>query len=72
MSIDEAFIIIDKWLNECDHLEPLDFYTEPKINGCLANAVDGGYLPISLDDSEKEPKTLKTQNRELYMLVAKK
>ncbi|MPZ07058.1 MAG: DNA primase noncatalytic subunit PriX [Nitrososphaeraceae archaeon] len=73
LSFDEAFDIIDKWLNECDDLEPLDFDTEPKINDCLTNAVDRGYLPISLDNPEKEPKTLKTENGELYsILVTKK
>jgi hypothetical protein len=48
--------------------------TETKINGCLTNAVDKGYLPISLDNSDKERKTLKTDNIELYkiLLVKKK
>jgi hypothetical protein len=66
LSFDEAFNIIDKWLNKCDELKSLDFDSELKINGCLTNAIDRYYLPISLDSLEKEPKTLKTDNRELY------
>jgi hypothetical protein len=71
-SFDEAFKIIDKWLDKCNDLKPLDFDIETKINNCLTNALDRGYLPISLDNPEKEPKTLKTEDRELYnILVAK-
>jgi Primase X len=73
VSFDGAFDIIGKWLNKCSDLEPLDFDTDTKINDCLSNAVDKGYLPISLDNPEKEPKTLKIENRGLYnILVAKK
>jgi hypothetical protein len=44
-----------------------------KVNECLNGAANKGYLPISLDSPDKEPKTLKTDNRELYnILVAKK
>jgi hypothetical protein len=70
LSFDEAFDIIDKWLCKCNDLEPLDFDTETKVNDCLNSAVDIGYLPISLDNPEKEPKTLKTDNRELYNILA--
>jgi hypothetical protein len=69
LPFDEAFDIIDKWLDMCNDLEPLDFYPEPKINSCLTNAVNKGYLPISLDNPEKEPKTLKNENRELYNII---
>jgi non-catalytic primase subunit PriX-like protein len=70
LSFDEAFDTIDRWLKRCDKLNSLDFDSGLKINGCLTNAVDRGYLPISLDDLEKEPRTLRTENRELYdMLV---
>ena len=61
MSFEGAFDIIEKWLS--DVLKPLNFDIETKINGCLTNAVDKGYLPISLDNSEKEPKTLKTEKK---------
>jgi hypothetical protein len=53
-------------------LEPLDSDIGTKINSCLTSAVDKGYLLISLDDPEKEPKTLKTENRELYKLLVAK
>ena len=69
LSFDEAFNIIDKWLNKCDELKSLDFDNKLKINDYLTNAIDGGYLPISLDNPEKEPKTLKTENRELYDML---
>jgi Primase X len=72
LSLDEAFDIIDNWLINCNDLKPLDFDTETKINDCVTNAVDKGYLPISLDNPGKEPKTLKTENQQLYnILVAK-
>jgi hypothetical protein len=70
LSFEEAFDIIDKWLYKCNDLEPLNFDTETKVNDCLNRAVDIGYLPISLDNPEKEPKTLKTDNRELYNILA--
>jgi Primase X len=69
LSFDEAFDIIDKWLYKCNELETLDFDTDTKINDCLNGAVNIGYLPISFDNPLKEPKTLKTDNRELYGLV---
>ena len=67
---DEAFDIIDKWLCKCNDLEPLDFDIETKVNGCLNSAVEIGYLPISLNNPEKEPRTLKTDNGELYNILA--
>ena len=73
LTFEEAFDIIDKWLCKCNDLEALDFDTKTKVNGCLNSAVDRGYLPISLDNPHKEPKTLKTDNKELYnILVVKK
>jgi hypothetical protein len=69
LSFDEAFDIIDKWLCKCNDLEPLDFDTEAKVNDCLKSAVDISYLPISLDNPDKEPKTLKTDNIELYNIL---
>jgi hypothetical protein len=73
LTFEEAFDIIDKWLYKCNDLEELDFDTETKINDCLNGTVNKGYLPISLDNPYKEPKTLKTDNRELYnILVVKK
>jgi hypothetical protein len=73
LRFEEAFDIIEKWLYKCNDLEELDFDTEMKVNDCLNGAVNKAYLPISLDNPDKEPKTLKTDNRELYdILVAKK
>ena len=73
MPFDESFNIIDEWLCKCNDLEPLDFDTETKVNDCLNRAIDIGYLPISLDNPDKEPKTLERDNRELYnILVAEK
>jgi hypothetical protein len=70
LSFEESFDIIDKWLDKCNEVEALDFDTDTKINDCLNSAVDIGYLPISLDNPDKEPKTLKTDNRELYNILA--
>jgi hypothetical protein len=69
LSFEESFDIIDKWLDKCNELEELDFDTDTKINDCLNGAVNKGYLPISFDNPLKEPRTLKTDNRELYDLV---
>ena len=69
LSFEEAFDIIDKWLDKCNDLEALDFDTERKINDCLNSAVNKGYLPISFDNPSKEPRTLKTDNRELYNIL---
>ena len=66
LSFEESFDIIDKWLYKCNELEELDFDTDTKINDCLNGAVNRGYLPISFDNPLKGPKTLKTDNRELY------
>jgi hypothetical protein len=70
LSFDEAFDIIDKWLDRCNNLEKVDFDSDTKIDDCLNGAVNKAYLPISLDNPEKEPKTLKTDNRELYNILA--
>jgi hypothetical protein len=71
LSVEESYNIIEKWLCKCNDLEPLDFNPETKVNDCLNNLVGKGYyyLPISLDNPDKEPKTLKSDNRELYNLV---
>jgi hypothetical protein len=47
----------------------LDFDPRTKINDCLNKAINTGYLPISLDNLSKEPRTLKTDNRELYDII---
>ena len=69
LSFEESFDTIDRWLTKCSKLEELDFDTNTKVNDCLNGAVNKGYLPISFDNPSKEPRTLKTDNRELYDLV---
>jgi hypothetical protein len=56
-------------LQNCNELKVLDFDPETKIKDCLNRAIDTGYLPISFDNPSKEPKTLKTDNRELYGML---
>ena len=56
-------------LDRCNQLKALDFNPETKINDSLNRAIDTGYLPISFDNPSKKPKTLKTDNRELYDLI---
>ena len=70
LSFDEAFDIIDKWLDRCNNLEELNFDSDIKINDSLNGAVNKGYLPISFDNPLKEPSTLKTDNTELYNILA--
>jgi hypothetical protein len=62
LSHDEAFKIIENWLNKCDQITPLDFNTNNRIKDNLKAAMRVGYLPISLND-------LKEENRELYDIV---
>ena len=66
LPFEESFDRINQWSSQCNELEALDFDAETKINGCLNGAINIGYLPISFDNPKKEPKTLKTDNRELY------
>jgi hypothetical protein len=58
-----------QWLDRCNKLKELDFHPETKINDSLNRVTNTGYLPISLDYPGKEPKTLKTDNRELYNIL---
>ena len=53
----------------CSQLKELDFDLETKINDSLNRAINTGYLLISLDNPLKEPKTLKSDNRELYGII---
>jgi hypothetical protein len=66
LSFEESFDRINQWLDKCNELEALDFDPDTKVNDCLNGTIDIGYLPISFDNPIKEPKTLKTDNRELY------
>jgi hypothetical protein len=69
LSFEESFDRINQWLDKCYELEALDFHAGTKINDCLIGVINKGYLPISLDNPDKEPKTLKTDNRDLYDVV---
>jgi hypothetical protein len=69
LSFDESYNKIYHWLERCNELKTLDFDPVTKINDCLNRAIDTGYLPISFDNSSKEPKTLKTDKRELYNII---
>ena len=68
LSFDESYNKIYHWLERCNELETLDFDPEIKINS-LNRATNTGYLPISFDNPSKEPRTLKTDNRELYDII---
>jgi hypothetical protein len=69
LSFDESFDIVEKWLHIYKDLEQLDFDLEPKINGCMINAVNKGHLPISLDNLKKESMTLNMDNRGPYNII---
>jgi hypothetical protein len=66
LSFDDSYKRIYEWLAGCNELRELDFDPETKINDSLSSTINTGYLPISLDNPLKDPKTLKTDNRELY------
>ncbi|HKG30666.1 MAG TPA: hypothetical protein VKA91_05295 [Nitrososphaeraceae archaeon] len=69
LSFDDSYYEIYKWLDRCNESRALDFDSETKIDDSLNRAIDTGYLPISFDNPSKEPRTLKTNNRELYDIV---
>jgi hypothetical protein len=69
LSFDDSYDKIYQWLDGCDELRALDFDPRTKINDSLNRAADSGYLPISFDNPLKEPRTLKTDNRELYNII---
>jgi Primase X len=69
LSFDDSYNKIYQWLDRCNELKALDFDPETKINDSLNRAANTGYLPISFDNPLKEPRTLKTDNRELYDII---
>jgi Primase X len=69
LSFEDSYDKIYQWLDRCNELIELDFDPETKINDSLDRATNTGYLPISFDNPLKEPRTLKTDKRELYDLV---
>ncbi len=69
LPFDNSYKKIYEWLDRCNELKSLDFDPKIKINDSLNRAVKTGYLPISFDNPLKEPRTLKTDNRELYDII---
>jgi hypothetical protein len=68
-SFDGSYDKIYQWLERCNELKELDFDPETKINDSLNRAINMGHLPVSFDNPLKEPRTLKTDNRELYNII---
>lgn len=69
LSFDSSYNKIYQWLDGCNQLKGLDFDPETKINYSLNRAANTGYFLISLDSVLKEPRTLKSDNRELYDII---
>ena len=69
LSFDDSYEKIYQWLDRYKKLKELDFDTETKINDSLNRITNTGYLPISFDNPLKEPRTLKTDNIELYNIL---
>jgi non-catalytic primase subunit PriX-like protein len=69
ISFNDSYDNLYHWLERCNELRVLDFDPATKINDNLNRAINTGYLPISLDNHSKEPRTLKTNNRELYDII---
>jgi hypothetical protein len=69
LSFDSSYDKIYQWLERCSRLKALDFDPATKINDSLNRAIDTGYLPISFGNPLKEPRTLRTDNRELYNTI---
>jgi hypothetical protein len=69
LSFGDSYDRIYQWLENCSELRALDFDPETKINDGLSRAANTGYLPISFDNPLKGPRTLKTDNRELYDII---
>jgi hypothetical protein len=70
LSFCDSYDIICQWLENCNRQRALNFDPETKIKDCLNRAINTGYLPLSLDKSSKEPRTLKTENKELYNIIS--
>jgi hypothetical protein len=69
LSDDDAFAVIDRWLSKCNKAQELDFDVNTKVNSWLDGAANKGYFPISFDNPDKEPRTLKIENRQLYNII---
>jgi hypothetical protein len=69
LSFNDSCNKIYQWLDMCSQLKGLDFDPETKINNSLNRAISTGYLPISLDNPLKEPRTLRADNNALYNII---
>jgi len=69
LSFDSSYDKIYQWLERCNELKALNFDPAAKINDSLNRSINTGHLPISFDNPLKEPRTLKTDNRELYDII---
>lgn len=63
MTNQEAFTILNAWIQKCNELRVLDFKATKKIEEDLENVK--GYLPLSKDK-------LKDQHKEVYNILKTK
>lgn len=59
LSYDEAFKIMEDWLDKCHSIKRLDSNFNYRLKYALENSIKNGYLPMKLE-------TLKQKNRALY------
>jgi hypothetical protein len=69
LSFGDSYDKIYEWLDKCNEIKELNFDPTTKINDSLNRTTNTVYLPIALDNPLKEPRTLKTDNRELYDII---
>jgi hypothetical protein len=70
MSFEESHRKISEWLEKCAELRNLDFNPDARITDKLNYAIaNRNCFPISLDNPDKEPNTLRTDNYELYKKI---
>jgi hypothetical protein len=63
LAYNDAYDIIEGWLNRCNSMRNLDFDADYQIKYTLNNAMSSGYLPIA-------SKNLKTEKPDLYNLIS--
>ena len=62
LSNDSVCTIIEAWLDECDKLQRISFYSRSRVNDDVRRARQGGYYPIGYNN-------LKTENPLIYAIV---
>ncbi len=65
LSYDDAFSIINEWLNKCSSVRPLDSNFNFRIKYDLNKVIKNGYLPMKLD-------TLRIKKKSLYDILKPK